>query len=248
MFAWFYGTAALVLIWVSACGAPPTPEVPSPLVERDAEQTEDASEPAPLPPSTLEETQLEAPVDCPTNGECLPPAAWVEKVCQEVNQDVALFMFRGNSPWQRVYLKMREVEAVNASGGATVPGVIRYDEELIVMRHRGEGKDGMVVGDAGGSYDALRWNGSCVSLDGNEVTTRKPPRPKYSRVEWKWLGDAMRVALRDDETVLGTYRARRQECKGASMGAVTKKCERLDNKLVDVIVEHVRSGPELPRP
>lgn len=242
---------SLTLVSAIACSRPPA-EVPlqAPGIEPSAESTAvlEAEPEATAQDTASAATEQRAPLACPESGECLPPPTWATKVCQEVNQDVALFMFRGNTPWQRLYLKVREVEAANASGGATVPGVVRFDEELIVMRHRDEGKGGVVVGEGGGSYDALRWNGSCVSLDGNEVTTRKPPKPKYSRVEWKWLSDEMRAALREDETVLETYRARRKECRGATMGSVTKQCERLDRKLVSDIVKYVRSAPDLPRP
>ena len=44
------------------------------------------------------------------------------------------------------------------------------------------------------------------------------------------------------------YTARRKECKGATMGDVTKKCEELDDKLSAVVVEYVRRGGAVPTP
>lgn len=209
-----------------------------------AEAPEQVSGPA---EDESEETadSTEVPEECAGDGVCVPPGKWVNKLCEGVYQDVALYLFRKDSPWQRMYLT-RETDAVNASGGASVAGTLAFDEEVLILRHRGAGKDGIQIG--GGSYDALRWNGSCVSLEAAELTERKPPKMKNSRVEWRWISDEMRRGLRKNEEVNETYRARRQECKGATMGSVTKKCEKLDGKLISVIVDHVRSSADIPMP
>lgn len=142
----------------------------------------------------------------------------------------------------------RKTEAVNASGGASLAGYLEFDEEVLILRHQGSDPNGIQVGAAGGTYDALRWDGSCVSLDGSELTEAVPPQPKHSRVEWRWLGETMRAALRRDETLSAVYRDRRNECKGANTGRVTKQCERLDAKFVAHIVEYVRKTSDLPLP
>ncbi len=194
------------------------------------------------------ESATRVPTQCaPAQSECLPPQGWVKKLCDGVFPEVALYMFQAGTPWQRMYLR-GETEAVNASGGASVAGMMAFDEEVLILRHRGTAGDGIQIGDGSGQYDALRWNGSCVSLEGGELSAQRPPRPKHSRVEWKWLGDGMRSALKQDVDVRQTYGARRKECKGASMGRVSQKCERLDRQLVDVIVQYVRSGASLPEP
>ncbi len=179
--------------------------------------------------------------------DCAPPAPWVSKLCNGVYAEVALLMFRGGTPWQRLYLRGK-TRAVNASGGATVDGDLLRDEEVLVLRHRKGDPSGMQIGDGSGQYDALRWNGSCVSLEAGEVTKRRPPAPGQARVEWRWLGEGMRSALRKDEAVTETFLARKKECKGATTGSVSKACERLDRKLIDRIVAYVRTGPELPAP
>ena len=164
-----------------------------------------------------------------------------------VYAEVALVMFRGGTPWQRRYL-LGKTRAVNASGGATVEGSLLRDEEVLVLRHRRADTGGMQIGDGSGQYDALRWNGSCVSLEAGEVTSRRPSAPGQAHIEWSWLGDAMRSALRADASVNDAFIARKKECRGATSGTVSKACERLDAKLVATIAEHVRSGPELPEP
>lgn len=241
------GLAALL----AACGGN-APDLQSPGRERRPGD-ETSSDPAPIAPERqLEETStvgpLRVPSACaPETTECLPPASWVEKLCEEVYAEVALFLFRADTPWQRRYLRGK-TRAVNASGGASVEGDLVRDEEVLVLRHRRADPNGMQIGDGSGQYDALRWNGSCVSLEGGELTERRPTRPKTSRIEWRWLGDAMRSELRRDESVTQTYRARRKECRGATTGVVSKKCERLDRELIEVIARFVRSEPELPEP
>lgn len=234
-----------------ACGgSAPETKSPEPLAEsvnstpeeEDDEADSKAAEPeAPPPPQGV-------PDACaPGKDDCVPDPAFVSKLCQDVHQDVALYMFRQGTPWQRLYLRGR-TEAVNASGGASIEGFLEFDEEVLVLRSRKASKDGIQVGDSSGSYDALRWNGSCVSLDGGEVTTSTPPKPKASRVEWRWMGENMRNAVRRKESVAEAFRARQKECKGATMGAVTKKCEQLDGKLIDEIVKYVRVTSDLPQP
>jgi hypothetical protein len=41
---------------------------------------------------------------------------------------------------------------------------------------------------------------------------------------------------------------RSHECKGASAGDVSAKCEKADTKLNDLVVDHVRTGGKLPPP
>jgi hypothetical protein len=221
---------------VNAAHAAAMEEEPEDVGEADEPKPEAASAPKGVPDTCA-----------PGKDDCVPDPAFVAKLCQDVHQDVALYMFRQGTPWQRLYLRGR-TEAVNASGGASIEGFLEFDEEVIVLRSRKASKDGIQVGDSSGSYDAFRWNGSCVSLDGGEVTTDAPPKPKASRVEWRWMGETMRDAVRRKESVAEAFRARQKECKGATMGAVTKKCEQLDGKLVDEIVKYVRVTPDLPQP
>lgn len=191
----------------------------------------------------------QVPTECSKNSKstCVPPGKWVTRLCQDVHSDVALFMFQEGTPWKRMYLT-RETDAINASGGASVVGKLAFDEEVLILRHRAADSESIQVGSGGGSYDALRWDGSCVSLEGEEVTDRHPPKAKTSRVEWRWLGEDMEAALRRDDKVNETFIARKRECKGATMGAVSKKCERLDQELIDVTVEYVRRTSDLPQP
>jgi hypothetical protein len=177
-------------------------------------------------------------------GACMPPTDWAKKVCEDFYPDLALYMFRKGTPWTRLYMRTG-LNAVNGWGPTLDEDLVSH-EEVLVINHR-LSKDWVVEG-SDGTYDVLRWNGSCVTLDVNEVTPERPPRPKHSRVEWKALSERMQEALREDQRVLSTYRERRKECKGASIGRVTKRCEVLDGELGDVIAEYVRNQQDLPTP
>lgn len=200
--------------------------------------------------------EVEAPVallpSCERQGEdCLPPSRWVDKLCSGVHPEVALHMFRGGSPWKRLYSRAR-APAYNGAGGPSLADErIEKGEELIALRRnsdaRGSGAGEMSVGDTAG-YDLLRWNGSCVTLHDGEYSPKAPRRLEFARVEWRWLGDEVRSALQSDGNVKQAYVARRKECKGATLGLVSRKCVEREQSLVAAIVDYVRSGGPLPAP
>jgi hypothetical protein len=178
---------------------------------------------------------------------CVPPPKFVDRLCADTFPAVALHMFSPKAPWSRGYLKGR-VKAWNASGGVSDNEAwLEFDEEVVLLRKRG-GPQGIQVSGAEGGYDALRWDGSCVTLESSEVTLSAPPSPKAAKVEWRFLDEPTQEALRQSETVTEAFRTRRQECKGAVSGDVSKKCVVADTKLSEVIIQHVRGGGELGTP
>lgn len=245
-------TSALLAGLASGCGGASAqsaggsePEAAEPVTDDGAGETA-SSKSTEAQPAVL----AGVPESCAresSGGYCLPDERFVRKLCDDVHADVALWMFRQGTPWTRAYLT-RKTEAWNASGGASVQGELQFDEEVLILRERSSDSGGIQVSGAMGSYDALRWNGSCVSLMAEEITKRSPPKLLHSRVEWRWLSDAMQEALRQNPEIVEIYRARRKECKGVSIGDVSQKCEQLDKKLVDVIVQHVRDGGQLVEP
>ncbi len=174
------------------------------------------------------------------------PKAFVDRLCQGTFLNVALVLFSSGTPWTHGYLT-RKTEAWNAEGGASKGGFVEFDEEVLLLTSHAPPKGGMQVSGAGG-YQALRWDGSCVTLASEEVTTRKPPSPKHPRIEWRFIEDGMRDALRKDPDVDQAAVAVKRECKGVSVGDVSKKCVDADNKLVESIVKFVESSSGLPEP
>jgi hypothetical protein len=235
---------------VTACGgskppaaAPVSPEKPAAAKESDSA----AGAAAPEQKSSGASSGL--PKDCAKKGStCVPPRAFVEKLCSGDYPSVALFLFGNKSPWSRGYLKGR-TKAWNASGGASDNTWLEFDEEVLVLAERKADLGGMQVSGGGGaSYDALRWDGSCVTLSGDEMTLDKPPAPKNSRVEWRFLDDNVQEALRANAAVNDAYLARRKECKGVTSGEVSSKCVKADDKLSAEIVKYLRGGGALPEP
>jgi hypothetical protein len=212
------------------------------------------SRPRPEPVVVHEDVSVSSiPAECSGKGDaCVPPSPWVSKLCNGVYPEVALHMFRKGTPWTRLFSKAR-APAFNTAGGAPSLSDEKVDmhEELIALRRNDDGRGmragEMQMGEIAG-YDVLRWNGSCVTLHDGEFSTRPPRRVAHSRVEWRWLSDPIRSALQSDEDVHEAFIARRKECRGATMGTVSKACVKQDNQLVDAIVAYVRSGGDLPEP
>lgn len=231
--------AAVTLL--AACGSSAAPDRASSPI--DAEPEFEAKVAKRGPPSMLPEA-------CAEGEECMPPSRWVTKLCGGVHPEVALHMFRGGSPWKRVYSQKRAPAYNGAGGPSLLDERVEKGEELIALRRNSNERgatEGFSVGDTAG-YDLLRWNGSCVTLHDGEYSHKPPRRREHARVEWRWLGDEVRTALQSDGLVRAAYTERRKECKGASIGLVSKKCVEWDQSLVAAIVSYVRSGGELPEP
>ena len=248
---WKLGTTWLWVSWLAAgCGgSQPPAEAPK---GNDSEVSAAADEGAAPSDEAASESEAEASGGIPTQchkgkDPCVPPPKFVEGLCSDTFPAVALHMFLPSAPWTKAYLRGK-VKAWNASGGVSDnESFLEFDEEVVILKKRG-GPGGIQVSGAEGGYDALRWDGSCVTLDASEVTLSAPPRPKAAKVEWRFLDEATQNALRESETVTEAYRTRRQECKGAVSGEVSKKCVVADDALSQKIVDHVRGGGSLGTP
>lgn len=188
------------------------------------------------------------PTDChKPSGLCVPSPKFVKKLCNSRFPSIALYLFGNNSKWAHAYLT-RKTEAWNASGGASAGGYLEFDEEVLLLAERKADTGGMQVSGAGAGYDAIRWDGSCVTLSGEELTRDRPPSIKTPRIEWRFLDDNVQEALRKEDKINVAYLERRKECKGASSGDVSAKCVKADEKLSDAIIAFVRGGGSIPVP
>jgi hypothetical protein len=241
----------LTALLLAACGGSKAP------AQAPAAAPESSAAPSDVPDANSNTVDAKAgesgasgvPKECAKKGgTCVPPKGFVQKLCSGSFPSVALYLFANKSPWARGYLKGR-TKAWNASGGASADGWLEFDEEVLVMAERKADLGGMQVSGGGGaSYDALRWDGSCVTLSGEEMTLDKPPAPKNSKVEWRFLDDNVQEALRADTSINDAYLVRRKECKGATSGEVSAKCVKADDKLSAEIVKFLRGGGALPQP
>lgn len=188
------------------------------------------------------------PTECTTKGKiCLPPAAFAKKVCDKGNSDIALYMLRKGTPFTRAYLR-GDTEAWNASGGASSNDKLVFDEEVVVMIERAPQAGGIVVGDGGGSYDVMRWDGTCVSLQAGEITFTPPPKAKHAKVDFHALTSTVTDVLLKDEVILKTYKERKNECKGQWSGDVSAKCVKLVGQLGEQVYDYAAKGGEIPPP
>ncbi|MBN1612219.1 MAG: hypothetical protein JW940_36645 [Polyangiaceae bacterium] len=230
------------------------PDTPSNMeAKSSARDAQTAAEPAD-PPAEEEQADKPAehalPTECTKKDAevCAPPRAFARAVCQDTFPGVALYMFRAGTPWTRGYLRGK-VQAWNASGGASVSGELAFDEEVLLLHKRTAAPGGMQVSGYTDGYDALRWDGSCVTLSSGEVTLSKPPRPGHADITWRHIDSNQRDAMKhNDEKVQQAFRAYGRECRGATMGEVSDKCIKAIAKLGDAVVAYVRAGGELPLP
>jgi hypothetical protein len=187
------------------------------------------------------------PTKCFKSGTiCSPDPKFVKRLCNGKFPSLGLYLF-SNPAWTRGYLT-RRTQAWNASGGASDSGWVEFDEEVLILYARVPDAGGMQVSGAGGSYDALRWDGSCVTLQSEEVTMSKAPAPKYPPIDFRYLDDDTQEALRKDDKVNKAWQARRQECKGATSGDVSLKCVKADEALTKSVIGFVRAGGTIPEP
>ncbi len=242
--------ALLVALCATSCGGSPAaePQTAEGGAEKPSQASPDAtSAPAKGSPDPAADDGTTVPADCKQNGElCLPSAAFTKRLCSGMNPDIALAFFRKGTPFTRAYMKMN-VDAWNASGGASSADKLVFDEEVIILLSR-KNETGIQVSGASGGYDVLRWDGTCATLSAEEVTLSAPPKAKNAKVVWKDFSEATQNALLGDPTIAKLNKERRDECKGASIGEVSKKCVTLVDKLSEAIVGYVRNGGEVPPP
>jgi len=224
----------------SSSAEAPAPKTP---VEEEAKApTKEGSEPE----AKKEPEDKGIPTSCAEGDGCNVPKDFLKRLCASTYPNVALVMFGHGTPWARGYLT-RKTQGWNAEGGASVNDMLDFDEQVLLLASRGNPKGGMQVSGAGG-FQALRWDGACVTLSSEEVTTRVPPKPKHPRIEWRYIEDGMREALRKDSKIEEAFQAQRKECKGVSVGDVSKKCVEADTRLGDAIVRYVEDVGGLPAP
>lgn len=236
------------------CG-PSTPAAKDP-VPPDGETSTSAppaetSTPEAKDPTPAADAPVALPTGCANPGEkvCVMPADFAKKLCNGFFPDLALYMFSPNSPWTRAYVNLKkETDAWNSRNGPASDAKLTYDEEVLIVSEQKPDLKGMTVSGAGASYDFLRWDGTCASLTAAEMTFNKPPKPKTPPIPWRTLEDPTKEALQKDEKFAKLATERRKECKGATMGSVSDKCEKADLLLNNAVVDSVRKGVELPKP
>jgi hypothetical protein len=229
------GLAAMWPLLQCGGGAPPPAQNAAP-----AEAPPPVASAAPPPAAApAQEASPGLPTACAKPGAdlCTPPFAFTERLCKKPHQEVALALFGKKYPFSHLYLKAKLDE-------------LSFDEEVLALRFHEQPKGGMIVGSGNGTYDVLRWDGSCsMGVEAEVFTRSRPPKPRSAHVQWHRIGEATQNALiASSDSVKRAHTKRGKECKGAITGDVSASCEKADAALVDAIVESVRAGEELPEP
>ena len=203
-------------------------------------------EPTPLPTACAAEGSIK------DTKLCMPERAYAKKLCTGTYPEVALGLFAKGTPFTRVYLA-GDVDAWNASGGRTHRAKLAFDEEIIVLAtNAAAATGGIVMTGAQGSYDVLRWDGTCVSVMEGELTTKRPPAPKPADVSFSHLEETTRHALLETPKVKAAHAALGKACvvSATSGPRATDKqaCEKADKAFSVAIVDAVRGGAALPSP
>jgi len=247
----------------AACGSSPTPapvsvaSTTTPSVEPQG--VAPPAESAPVPSSTATTTQAEVaataaapgplPSTCTAQGSrkaCVPDADYAKKLCSSDYPDVALSLFSQGTPFTRAYMT-RDVEGWNAGGGRTHRAKLLFDEEVLVVAYRKANANGIVLvaanGDTG-SYDVLRWDGSCVSVMAEEITMSKAPKPKRAAIPWRHLEESTKSALLAAPKVKAGLDARDKACNASDEG----KCSKAEVAFTGAVADFVRTNKSLPEP
>src|SRR5262249_17770222 len=109
-------------------------------------------------------------------------------------------------------------------------------------------KGSMVVQGAGGTYDVLRWDGRCYTLDSDEITMNPPPQARTARLQWDRIGPSMQQSVLKNDDVKRAFDRRSKACKAASPADPPPACDAAEAPLSFVVANHVRTVGGLPAP
>jgi hypothetical protein len=238
---------ALTLLFVVGCGSS-APKAEAPKAAAPAPESPAKSAPDAAGEPKAEEDSKQIPAACAGDGACVMPRGFVKRLCSGAYPELALMLFQKGSPWRRAYVSVKEAAPFNGLNGPSSDEKLTFEEELLVLSENKVDTGGMQVSGAGSSFDLLRWDGTCVTLSAEEVRLAAPSKPKHATIGWRTLEDATQSALLQNEQVAKVVAERKKECKGATMGTVTAKCEKADRTLNDLVVEAVRGGTAVPKP
>ena len=205
------------------------------------------SEPPPkvVAPRAEPQEAPDVPTYCASNEKpCIPPPDFVEQLCADRFASVALYLFQKHTPFVRLHVKTRNVEPGNGFGGPTGNHPLVFGEELLLLRlsklpasqpkrHSEE------------IYDALRWDGTCVTLPKRDAVTYLPAVPQAAPVEFNELDTTVRAALLRDRKLETLQTARSADCK---QNIAAEDCAKSTKALSAHIVEAIRLGLRLPMP
>lgn len=230
----------------TASKAPRSTEHESKSAARDLTRLEapaDTESAAAAAPATIRDL----PTQCAGDDPCVPPVQFAESLCKGSYPTVALALFEKSTPWQRKWVNVHSLEAVNAFGGSQSGGPLTFGEEVVLLRRQQADGRGMQVS-GGEDVEVLRWNGTCVTVRDSELVEYVPGLPKQAPIVWAYLDEPTQAALLTKKTIADARQKQRRECRGSSKRDVSPSCQKTSKALDGAIVNALRKGMELPLP
>jgi hypothetical protein len=180
----------------------------------------------------------------PGTEECFPDEEYKAWLCGRSDPGEALSLFRKGAPWVRAYVT-RNLESWDPGAHAHVTrSHLALDEEVVVL-HPYKPSSGIIImgsttPNGWTSVDAVRSDGTCVSLMGDEITLRRPPAPTHAPIAWDKLDDHTRDQL------LASPDVRRKADRVAKLCAVDsdRRCKQAKVQLTDAAVASSASLPD----
>lgn len=125
---------------------------------------------------------------------------------------------------------------------------LRAGEEVILLTGGGKAKPGAIQDAAGRGFDALRWDGTCVSLMEDELSFQKPAAAVPANIDMKALMPEFRSALLEERPIeqLSGSTAKLCEPALADKEPGKSKCELARRQLSQVIAQVITKGKPLP--
>lgn len=228
---------------------PPTAAAENPkLATAGAEDTDASKEQHDAAPADTENALVAAlPTSCVNPKECVPPKEFVSATCRARFPSMAIAMFEKHTPWQRLYVRVESLDAVNAYGERSAAAPMTFGEEVLVLRGVSQPKAGKLQ-ISSSDIDVLRWDGSCATVDRGNFSTTRMADMVIASIRWRHLEDSYQTALLESKYVALAHEKHRSVCKGARDATLTPECQKATQRLTEAISVAVHGGLTLPTP
>jgi hypothetical protein len=165
---------------------------------------------------------------------CFARDDYREWLCGRTDPSAAVALFRKGTPWTRAYVT-RDLDSWDPSRRSHKTH-LALDEEVIVLHPYKPTGGVMIVGGTNAqgwtSLDAVRVDGTCVSLMADEVSMKRPPAPKHAPIAWDRLPDHARTELLASPDL----RKKADQMERACTKAAEPRCAKAKGQLTDAVV------------
>jgi len=236
----------LTLTLASACGTTQPVPTTAPSPEASSTATPAAGPLVNSPPPVAEESAHALPTSCVGDPICTPSKDFADRICSGSYPDAALYLFAPKTPWKRAYLR-RAFQAWYVGGHGDMRELHTSEEVLILTVRQGSG-EGIQIGGGGRAFDALRWDGTCVSLMEDEISFQKPPGAVPANISWKALDPNFQAAFAEEKGIEALHVNQVRLCDNpqADKEPQKTKCAIAREQLSLAIAQSVGRGKTLP--